>query len=126
MSWTALLLMLCLSVPPAVPSPYVEMHCATPVVLDAPMAFTATLHQPDTEHTGPFVFKWSDNASPAHWREQKVDGQSAVLNLTYPAGMYEAGKYRMEVSVYVIMAGIYRERIAEEKLDFEVRLCKFH
>jgi len=96
----------------------------SPIVLDATITFTAAIHNLDTYDAGKLlVFRWSDNASPAHWREQETNETSMNLTLTYSSKEYEAKSYTMTVMVFVTRPGGYRDKIAAAETRFE--LTKF-
>ncbi len=98
--------------------PYVEVKNTSPTVLDSPVLFRAQLHNAGNVAT-PLVFRWSDNASPAHFREESVDGTSANLTLVYSSGKYEPATYTMTVMVFTTV-NIFREEVASAKSKFAI------
>lgn len=102
----------------------VTLSSTSPIVLDATITFTAAVQNLSPYDTGKLlVFRWSDNASPAHWREQETNATSMNLSLTYSSKEYEAKWYTMTVMVFVTRPGGYRDKISVAETRFE--LTKF-
>jgi len=99
------------------------LSSTSPIVLDATITFTASINNLDSSDAGKLlVFRWSDNASPAHWREQETYETSMNMTLIYSSKEYEAKSYTMTVMVFVTRQG-YRDKIATAETRFE--LTKF-
>jgi len=102
---------------------WLEAASTAPAVLDSPVLFKVVLRSSAAAAVTDedvYVFKWSDDASPAHWQEQKTTGTSANLTLTYPSARYRAREYKLEVSAYKEILGVYRSLLARTSLNFDI------
>jgi len=100
--------------------PYVELSSDSPAVLDAPLTVTATLK--NTGYTdGPFIFSFSDDASPMHYLETKKSNNLTMnFTITYPSNEYMARHYVVTCRVYKDHY-IYRDEIAKKSIRIQIR-----
>lgn len=99
--------------------PFVELTSDSPAVLDAPLAVTADLINVNQED-GPFVFSFSDDASPMHYKEVKSSNLTAVYVLTYPSDEYVQREYAITCRVYIDRY-IYREEVAKKTVYVSIK-----
>jgi len=99
--------------------PFVVLTSDSPAVLDAPLTVTATLKNVRSTD-GPFVFSFSDDASPLHWKEKKTDDLSMNFTVTYSSGEYVSRHYVVTCRVYVDHY-IYRDEIAKRSIRITIK-----
>ncbi len=102
----------------ALSDPYIKVTSDGPAVLDAPVRFSATLHDAD-DYEGPFYFRWSDDASPGHFDEKERDSTRDNYTVTYSSKEYEEREYIMTVRVYTKIA-FFREELAASSLKYSI------
>ena len=105
---------------------YVQLESDSPAVLDAPIVFTAKLlgRVQDKDLTT-IRWRFSDNASPGHYKE--TDSNSSVTErnytLVYPAYRYEPGIYEMTLTIYYHLDYDYYDywrQIGKHQIKFEI------
>ncbi|XP_053976339.1 uncharacterized protein LOC128875053 isoform X1 [Hylaeus volcanicus] len=71
-----------------------------PVVLGGTITFKLDIYEENGERpSGPFKYKWSDNALPAHEYEVESKLDTIYWSISYPREKYSVGIYEVEVFV---------------------------
>ena len=98
-----------------------ELSSNSPAVLDAPLTVTATLGNIGIQD-GPFVFSFSDNAYPTHYKEtDKSNNLTMNFTMTYQSDQYYARHYTVTCRVYAVSYFLYWDKVAENSTRIQVR-----
>lgn len=98
--------------------PSITLTCDGPGTLDVPIRFSAHLMHPGT--SGPFVFRWEDDASPAHWKEVSTHRLLDNQTFEYASHVYRPQELKMTVMAFA-MEGPFSEALAQAQLKFQVK-----
>lgn len=99
-------------------TPQLRLTSDGPTVLDAKISFSAILDYADI-YSGPFYFRWSDDASPGHWVEEETNNRFMNYSLSYSSKQYEEREYTMTVRVFTEIT-FFREEIAASNIKFRI------